>query len=414
MVDKVVITGVGMISSVGNDREATWQAVCAGRSGVRRMANLLGFSGDTLLGATVSDLDIEAGDTRYGPLGLQAAEEALRDSQLELSRVNLDRFACAISPNVGDTPGIANLRTKDLKEKSYEPWCNRFLPNSTCSLIANRFDLNGPRLSHSAACASGTVSTLGALRAIQSNQCDLALVGCAQMIHPLLAAGFYNMRVLANHENPAQACRPFDANRSGFVLGEGSAMIVLERQSHAVARGAPIYAEIVGGCILSEAHHITGVTSDSHALHRLIDETLLGARISPANIGYINAHGTGTKLNDVMESRGIRTAMGKAADQVCVSSTKSMLGHLLNAAGIMELAITVMALRDGFAPPTLNLTHPDPECDLDYLPLVGRSQDFEHALKLSIAFGGHLAAVALRRWSGAEARPVVGSILKAA
>jgi 3-oxoacyl-(acyl-carrier-protein) synthase len=414
MNDKVVITGIGLISSVGNDRESTWQAVRAGRSGVRRMTGLTGFPDGMLLGAVVADLDVEDGDTRYGPLALTAAEEAIRDSQIDLRSVDHERFACAVSPNMGDTPGIADLRTRDLVPGSFDPWWNRFLPSSTCSLIANRFALYGPRLGYSAACASGTISTLGAFRAIQSNQCDLALVGCAQMIHPVLAAGFYNMRVLADHDDPALACRPFDINRSGFVMGEGAAMMVLERQSHAQARGAPIYAEIVGGRILNEAHHVTGVTNDSHALYRLINETLRDSRLSPVDIGYINAHGTGTKLNDVMESRGIRAALGKAADSVCVSSTKSMLGHLLNAAGIMELAITVMALRDSFAPPTLNLTHPDPECDLDCLPLVGRSQEFEHALKLSIAFGGHLAAVALRRWTGAAARGAVDPLQKAA
>ena len=414
MNDKVVITGIGMVSSVGNDRESTWQAVRAGRSGVRRMTGITGFPDGMLLGATVADLEVEAGDNRYGPLGLKAAEEALQDSQLDLRCVDHQRFACAVSAHMGDTPGIAGQRTANLEPNSFAPWWNRFLPNTTCSLIANRFALYGPRLCHSAACASGTISTLGAVRAIQSNQCDLALVGSAQVIHPILAAGFYNMRVLANHENPVEACRPFDANRSGFVMGEGSAMMVIERLSHAQERDAPIYAEITGGRVFNEAHHVTGVTSESHALYRLIDETLRSAGLSPADIGYINAHGTGTKQNDVMESRGIRAALGKAADSVCVSSTKSMLGHLLNAAGIMELAITVMALRDGFAPPTLNLTDPDPLCDLDCLPLVGRSQEFEHALKLSIAFGGHLAAVALRRWSGAESRSAVGPLRKAA
>ena len=155
---------------------------------------------------------------------------------------------------------------------------------------------------------------------------------------------------------------------------------------------------------MCEAHHVTGLNSNSQTLYRLIDKTLRHSGLGPSNISYINAHGTGTKQNDVMEARGIRAALGQAANSVCVSSIKSMLGHLLNAAGSVELAITALALRDGFAPPTLNLTDPDPECDLDCLPLVGRSQKFEHAMKLSIAFGGHLAAVVLRRWSGAGER----------
>ncbi len=414
MDDRVVITGIGLLTSVGRDRESTWQAVRAGQSGVQRLTGTAGIPDDMMLGAMVEDLDVEPGDTRYGPLALQTAEEAIRDSQLDLRTVDSERFYCGISPNFGDTPGISRLRTEKLEPDSFDPWWTRWLPNTVCSIIADRFAIRGPRLCHSAACASGTVSTLGAVRAIQDNQCDLALVGSAQMIHPLLAAGFYNMRVLANHDDPVQACRPFDINRSGFVMGEGAAMLVIERLSHAHRRGARIYAEIVGGRVFSEAHHVTGLNSDSHTLYRLIDETLRDASLGPSDISYINAHGTGTKQNDAMETRGIRTALGRAADSVCVSSTKSMLGHLVNAAGSVELAITVMALRDGFAPPTLNLTDPDPECDLDYLPLIGRSHKFEHALKLSIAFGGHLAAVALRRWNGAEARQAVDAVQEAA
>jgi 3-oxoacyl-(acyl-carrier-protein) synthase len=232
----------------------------------------------------------------------------------------------------------------------------------------------------------------------------MALAGAAQSLHPLLAAGFHNMRVLARNDNPAQACRPFDANRSGFVLGEGSAMLVLERLEHAQARRAPIYAEVVGGRMLCDAHHVTDLNVDSTALSRLIQDTLWSSHLTPADVGYINAHGTGTLQNDVMETRGIRSAFGASAASLCVSSTKAVLGHLLSAAGSVELAITALALRDGYAPPTMNLTDPDPKCDLDCIPLIGRQQQFEHALKLSIAFGGHLAAVALSRWNEAGER----------
>jgi 3-oxoacyl-[acyl-carrier-protein] synthase II len=414
MDNRVVITGIGLLTSVGQDRESTWQAVRSGQSGVRRLTGVTGIPDGMLLGAMVDGLEVEPGETRYGPLALQTAEEAIRDSQLDLRRVVSERFYCGISPNIGDTPRIAAVRTANLEPGSFDPWWTRWLPNSVCSMIADRFAIHGPRLCHTAACASGTISALGAVRAIRDNQCDLALVGCAQMIHPLLAAGFYNMRVLACHDDPVQACRPFDINRSGFVMGEGAAMLIVERLSHARNRGARIYAEIVGGRVFCEAHHVTGLDSDSHTLYRLIDETLRDSALGPSDISYINAHGTGTKQNDVMESRGIRSALGRAADSVCVSSNKSMLGHLVNAAGSVELAITVLALRDGFAPPTLNLTDPDPECDLDYLPLVGRSKKFEHAMKLSIAFGGHLAAIALRRWSGVEARQAIDAVQEAA
>jgi len=185
-------------------------------------------------------------------------------------------------------------------------------------------------------------------------------------------------------------------------MGEGAAMFVIERLSHALDRGARIYAELAGGKMLAEAHHVTGLDAESEVLAHLISITLRDARLAPDEVGYINAHGTGTQQNDLVETRGIRRALGRAADHVWVSGTKPMLGHLVNAAGSVELAITALALRDGFAPPTLNLTEPDPECDLDCIPLVGRRRALDTALKLSVAFGGHIAAIALRRWADRE------------
>jgi len=405
MHERVVITGVGMVTSVGSDRESTWQAVQSGHSGVRRLENFAGLPSDKMLGATVENMDQPDHLPRDFPLAMNAAEEAIADCQVDLRTFDRTRFGCAMTAYLGDTPGHLALRKgPSLASDSRDDWSRRWLPNTVCAEVARKFQLLGPSLCSSSACASGTIVTLQAVRALQDNQCDIMLAGASQSIHPLLAAGFNNMRVLANHENPAEACRPFDANRTGFVMGEGAAVLVLERLSHAQARRAPIYAEIAGGRMCAEAHHLTGLNADSEALTWLIRETLKTSRLAPADISYINAHGTGTLQNDVMETRGIRESLGKAADSVCVSSVKSTLGHLLNAAGSVELAISILALRDGFAPPTINLTDPDPACDLDCIPFVGRRQEFEHALKLSIAFGGHLAAVALRRWSEAGER----------
>jgi 3-oxoacyl-(acyl-carrier-protein) synthase len=269
-------------------------------------------------------------------------------------------------------------------------------------------------MAHSTACSSGLVDILSAVRAIQDGQCDAALAGSAEFIHPLFAAGFHRMGVLAYHSDPQQACRPFDVQRQGFVMGEGAAIFVLERLSHALARRALIYAEILAGKVLADAYHVTGLDQESGALAHLISITLRRAGLQPHHVGYINAHGTGTQQNDLIEARGIRRSLGAAADTVSISATKSMLGHLVNASGSVELAITTLALRDGFLPPTLNLTHPDPECDLDCIPLVGRRLACEHALKLSIAFGGHLAAVALRRWSEASSSREPVTILRRA
>jgi 3-oxoacyl-(acyl-carrier-protein) synthase len=403
--DRVVITGIGAIASVGRDRESVWRAVCRGRSGVRSLVGIKGIPDGLLIGAPVDIEPDVPGQLKVIPLCQHAAQEALRDAQIVWSDVDHERFGCAISGHVGDTDFVAErLGRHDLQEPGKPPWATQWLPNTACSIVANQYGLHGPRLCHSTACASGMIDILAAVRSIQDGQCDLALAGSAEAIHPLFAAGFQKMKVLAHHHDPQQACRPFDAGRRGFVMGEGAAMFVLERLSHAQQRHAPIYAEVVSGKVMCDAHHVTGLDVESEALAMLISATLQRANLRPSDIGYINAHGTGTQQNDVMEVRGIRKAMGAAAETVCVSSTKSMLGHLVVASGSVELAITTLALRDGFAPPTMNLTHPDPECDLDCIPLVGRQQRFEHALKLSMAFGGHIVAIALRRWNAAESQ----------
>ena len=272
-------------------------------------------------------------------------------------------------------------------------------------MVARDYDLRGPLLSNSTACASGTIAILNAVRAIRDGQCDLALAGSSEAIHPLFAAGFYNMGVLAEHADPTQACRPFDANRSGFVMGEGAAMFVLESLEHAQERGRRdlcrntrrTHPERRASRDQSRRQQrcAHGVDSLDAAIVTAWCRAMLrtSTRMAPAPSKTICS-----------KAAVFADAFGRAAGSVCVSANKAMLGHLVNASGSVELAITALALRDGFAPPTLNLTHPDPECDLDCIPLVGRVQPLEHALKLSIAFGGHLAAIALRRWFGREAR----------
>jgi 3-oxoacyl-(acyl-carrier-protein) synthase len=300
---------------------------------------------------------------------------------------------------MGDTDFVVQqMGRDDLIVEGKPDWWTQWLPNTACSVVANRYGLLGPRICHSTACSSGLIDFLSAVRAIRDGQCDVALAGSAEAIHPLFAAGFYRMGVLAYDNDPRRACRPFDAHRHGFVMGEGAAMFVIERLSHALWRGARIYAEVLGGAVMADAHHVTGLDAESDSLAALISGTLKRSRIKACDVAYINAHGTGTEQNDRAEARGIRRSLGSAAERVSISTAKPMLGHLVNAAGSVELAIMTLALRDGFLPPTINLTHPDPDCDLDFVPLVGRRRPLVHALKLSIAFGGHLAAVALRRW----------------
>ena len=398
--EPIVITGIGLITALGADRETVWRRVRDGESGVRSLAGLAEVPESISIGAP-ADVEREfPGQLKAVALNLHAAAEAMADADVDLARVNPDRFACAISAHMGDAGGLYERNGRPpLPHARAAPWWQQWFPNTACATVANRYGLRGPRLCHSAACASGLIEVLSAARSIQDGQCDIALAGSAEAFDPLFAAGFQAMRVLAHHDDPKQASRPFDSRRTGFVMGEGSALFVIERLSHALRREARIYAEIAGGQMHTDAHHITGMDTDSDTLAHLIGATLRRADIGPADVGYINAHGTGTQQNDIVETRGIRRALGHAADRICVSSTKSMLGHLVNAAGSVELAITTLAMRDGFAPPTANLTDPDPECDLDCIPLVGRSTTFEHALKLSVAFGGHMAAAVLRRWS---------------
>lgn len=401
--EPIVITGIGLITSVGNDRESVWRAVRQGASGVRKLNGLDGIPDGLLLGAPVDIAPAVPGQLKNITLGQHAAAEAIDDAQVDFDAVDLERFGCACSAHMTDTSGIPELRgLSPPRNGNAVRWWEQCLPNTSCALLAEKYGLLGPRVAHSTACASGLIDVLAAARFIRDGQCDIALAGSGEGINPLFAAAFHNMRVLAYDDVPERAARPFDRDRKGFVLGEGAAMFVLERLRHAQARGARIYAEIRAGKMLGEAHHVTGMDRDSDTLGHLIGETLRAADLTPDDVGYINAHGTGTQQNDVAEIRGIRHAFGTAADDICISSAKSMIGHLVNASGSVELALTALAMRDGFAPPTVNLHNPDPECDLDCLPLVGRINRFQHALKLSVAFGGHLVAAALSRWNDAR------------
>ena len=256
-----------------------------------------------------------------------------------------------------------------------------------------------------AACATGLVAVLQAAALIRRGDCDVALAGAADAsLDPMLLAAFRTMRALARRDGPpAEAVRPWDRARTGFVVGEGAAVLVLERGDHARARGIRPYAELAGGALGSDAFHETNLNPDPANLAALLRRALADADVSPSEVDYVNVHGTATRPNDPLECRAIRLALGPHADAASCSANKSQIGHLLGAAGAAELALTCLSLRDGFAPPTLNLTDPDPACDLDGTPLVGRSRRIDAAVKVSLGFGGHLAAAVLRRTAGARA-----------
>jgi 3-oxoacyl-(acyl-carrier-protein) synthase len=412
--DPVVITGIGLITSVGYNRESVWRAVRDGRTSVRTLFGIHGIPDGEMIGATV-DIPTVKGQLKATPLCEVAVAEAFDDAGLDFGSIDHQRFGCSIAGHMGDVHWVEqHCGVAELNDPTRFPWWQQFLPNTTCSLIANKYRLGGPRLSHSTACATSLISFLTAVRSIEDGQCDIVIAAGADAIDPLFAAGFKRMRVLAESDDPATACRPFDRNRTGFVLGEGAGALVVERMSHAKARRAPVYAEVVGSAMLAEAHHVTDLNQESEALSYLIERTLHRADLTARDVGYINAHGTGTAQNDLVEMRAIRRVFAPALDHICVSSTKSMIGHTVNAAGCVELAVTTLAMRDRFAPPTINVTDPDPQCTFDCLPLVGRKVDFEHALKISVAFGGHLVAVALRRGERVAAQTRCDPISEAA
>lgn len=394
--EPIVITGIGMIASLGSTRETVWQAVQQGHSRMRPLTGLRGIPDGTLFGATVDGLP-EDRRLKVFELCEHAAREAVADAAIDFKRVDLDRFGCSLNAHMGDLSAF--YLEHGLAAQFSTPWWEHFFPSAACSVLADKYRLGGPRLAHSTACASSLISIIAGVQAIRNRQCDIALVGGGDAINPLFAAGFHRMRVLATGDDPNQACKPFDRNRTGFVLGEGAGILVIERLGHALRRGAQIYAEIAAAKVLAEAQHVTSLTSDGDGLARAIDLTLKQARLEPQDVGYINAHGTGTEQNDLTEIRAIQQVFGPASEQLCVSATKSILGHMINAAGAAEFAITTLALRDGIAPPTRNLTDVEPECRFNCVPTIGRLNRFQNALKLSVAFGGHLVAVALRRWN---------------
>lgn len=398
--DPVVITGIGLATSVGASRERVWQAIQTGQSGIRRTRPDDGFGNLQLPCGMVDWIDPYPYRLKSVALSELVAREALVDAGIDWSLVDAHRFASSISTQFGD---IGYLYLDPAERDQYPPqsnlpqWWNEFLPCSASSIIADKFGLLGPRLCHATACASGLVSTIAAARMIEDGAADYALCGAADMVHELMLASFYRMGVLANPADAQLACCPFDVNRSGFVMGEGAAMMVLEKRSQAIQRGAAIYAELAGSSTLCLAAHVTGLDNAADSLASMIRQIVSKAGWDYRGPDYINAHGTGTSQNDLSELQGIRQGLGPLADHVLVSSNKAVLGHLINAAGSVELAITALALRDGFAPPTMNLKNQETQGRIDCLAEFGVQTELNRALKLSLAFGGHVVGIALQR-----------------
>ena len=404
---RVVVTGIGLECGLGTDRETRWQGLREGRSAARTLGLPTAAGTPPYAGCPVGP-----SDHRPKEILFKAAIEAVADAKIgREAPIDRDRAATLIGMSKGDLRTLAAWHSRLLVgslDEVVNPSTWSFLfPNGPAALMAHVWDFRGPCLAPVAACATGVVAVLQAADLIRRGVCDVAIAGAGDSsLEPLVLASFRKMKVLARVDgDPAGAVRPWDRNRSGFLVGEGAAILVLERENHARARGVLPYAEVAGGAIGGDAYHMTDLNPDPSNLAGLIRRALKNAGVAPEEIDHVNVHGTATRPNDPLECRAIRLALGKQADRVACSANKSQIGHLLGAAGAAELAIACLSIRDGFVPPTLNLSDPDPACDLDGTPLVGRSLPIGAALKLSLGFGGHLAAAVLRRPEGPRRGP---------
>lgn len=406
---RVAVTGLGVISPVGNDVPTFWNALCSGTCGIGPITKFDATDYPVKLAAEVRNfdpkqymekLDILHSDV-YTHFAMAAACQAVADSGIA-GTLDAERVGVYIGSGIG---GIATFMTEHSKLLNRGPrrvspyFIPMMIPNMASSMIAMRYHFHGPAMPMVTACASGTNAIGEALRLIRHGYADAMVAGGAEAtVNALAAAGFSNMQALSPSEDPNAASLPFDVRRAGFVMGEGAGVLVLEELEHAKQRGATIYAELTGYGSTCDAYHITSPDPSAAESARAIADAWRETGLDTDRV-YFNAHGTGTPMNDRIETLAIKKALGEdRARRITISSTKSMTGHMLGAAGGAEAVASVLALRDGIAPPTINLTQPDPDCDLDYTPLTAKHADFDVALSSSLGFGGHNACLAFRKW----------------
>ena len=408
---RVVITGLGTVNPLGNNVADSWAAARAGKCGIGPITQFDTTDFKCKLAGEVKDFDPETvvdkkevrKMARFTLLALGAAAEAIADSGLDTEAEGKD-IGVILSSGIGGLPTIEEQHARG-EEKGMEKVSPYFVPMSIANMaaaqIAIRFGLKGICTCPVTACAGGTNAVGDAFHYIRDGYAEVMLCGGTEAsITPMSIGGFTSMKALTQTEDPNRASIPFDAERSGFVMGEGAGVLLLEELSHAQARGANIYAEIIGYGATCDAHHITAPLPDGSGGAKAMALALADGDTAPEQVGYINAHGTGTHMNDACETAAIHAVFGAHAKEMTVVSTKSMTGHLLGGAGGIEAVFTALALRDQFAPPTIHYEQPDPECDLDYVPNTGRAQAMTYALSNSLGFGGHNACIALRRWEG--------------
>jgi len=408
---RVVVTGIGLICGSGNSTEEVWSSLLRGRSSVGPIAHFDASAFPIRIASEVKDFDplkfIEKKEVKkmdsFIHYAVAAAQEAMDDSGLKVTEGNSERIGAFIGSGIGGFGVIEREHEKFLKggPGKISPF---FIPAAIVNLAAGqvsiRFGAKGPNSATCTACSTGAHAIGDSFKIIQRGDADAMICGGAEAaITPMGVGGFAAMRALsARNEEPERASRPFDADRDGFVIGEGSGILILEELEFARARGAKIYGEIAGYGMSADAYHITQPSEDGDGAIRVMSNALRDAGVEPHEVDYINAHGTSTYYNDKLETLAIKKVFGDSAYSIAVSSTKSMMGHLLGAAGGVEAGIVALALRHQTAPPTVNHETPDPECDLDYVPNTPRRMPIRYALSNSFGFGGTNAALLMRRW----------------
>lgn len=405
---RVVVTGMGLVCPVGNDVDSSWNSIRVGKTGIDRLTLFEPSHIDTRIAGEVKEFDSEAifgrresrRTDRFVQFALVAGQQALDDAGFQINDSNRYEIGCVVGTGIG---GIGTLylgiqRFIARGQKGVSPlMVPMMLPDAAAGKVSIDFGIRGPNWSINTACATGNNCIGDAAELIRRGEVNTMLAGSAEAaLQDICVVGFANMTALSQRNEDAQrASRPFDAERDGFVMAEGSGMLLLEEREQALARGAKIYAEILGYGSTSDAHHITAPSENGESAAEAVRLALQDAQLKPTDIQYINAHGTSTPLNDTSETNALKLALGDMAFHIPISSTKSMTGHMLGAAGAAEAIFSILAMRDNYVPPTINYEIPDPSCDLDYTVNKGRHHPIENVMTNSFGFGGHNAVLIL-------------------
>ncbi|MER2041177.1 beta-ketoacyl-ACP synthase II [Desemzia incerta] len=410
--NRVVITGMGAVTPLGNSADAFWEGLKAGKNGIKAITKFDASETGISVAGELKDFDPKEFMDRkvakrmdeYSQFGVAAAVQAVEMSGIDTEKTNMDRFGVIVGSGIGGLNAMEQQIIK-MHDKGPQRVAPLFVPMAIGNMVAGNISIaigaRGINTSIVTACASGNNSIGEAFRNIKHGYSDVIIAGGAEgTINEIGISGFAALNALSTSSDPDRASIPFDKERHGFVMGEGAGVLMLESLDHALERGATIYGEIVGYGATGDGYHMTAPSPDGSGAGRAMKLAMEEAGITPADIGYINAHGTSTPANDSSETQAIKYAFGDTAKDVAISSTKSMTGHLLGAAGGIEAVACVKALQENFLPPTIGLQVPDEDCDLDYIPNVGKEKEIQYALNNSLGFGGHNAVTLFKKWEG--------------